>query len=108
MSIDTVKKTKETQRVTEPPMFAVLVLNDNTTPFEYVVASIMNFFDKTSNEAIEIMKVAHTSGKALCGVFTKDYAETKATTATNHAKQYGLELQYVIEPESSKDNKEDV
>jgi ATP-dependent Clp protease adaptor protein ClpS len=81
-----------------PPMFMVLLLNDDYTPMEFVVETIERFFNKSREQATQIMLKVHTEGMGVCGVYPQDIAETKMNQVLNHAKEAQHPLQCVIEP----------
>lgn len=81
-----------------PEMFKVLLLNDDYTPMEFVVETIQRFFNKTREQATQIMLKVHTEGMGVCGVYPQDIAETKMNQVLIHAKQAQHPLQCVIEP----------
>ena len=60
-----------------PDMFKVLLLNDDYTPMEFVVETIERFFNKTREQATQVMLKVHTEGAGVCGVYPQDIAETK-------------------------------
>ena len=74
-------------KLKKPPMSRVLMLNDDYTPMEFVVQVLTNFFNMSLEKATEIMLHVHTLGVGVCGVFTKDIAETKVTQVNEYAKQ---------------------
>lgn len=80
-----------------PPMFKVLLLNDDYTPMEFVVACIENFFNKSREQATQIMLQVHTEGMGVCGVYPQDIAETKMNQVLKHAQEAQHPLQCVIE-----------
>ncbi len=81
-----------------PPMFKVLLLNDDYTPMEFVVECIERFFNKSREQATQIMLKVHTEGMGVCGVYPQDIAETKMNQVLNHAKESQHPLQCVTEP----------
>lgn len=81
-----------------PPMFKVLLLNDDYTPMEFVVETIERFFNKDREQATQIMLKVHTEGMGVCGVYPQDIAETKMTQVLMHAKEYQHPLQCITEP----------
>jgi len=81
-----------------PPMFKVLLLNDDYTPMEFVVETIERFFNKDREQATQIMLKVHTEGMGVCGVYPQDIAETKMTQVMMHAKEYQHPLQCITEP----------
>lgn len=80
-----------------PPMFKVLLLNDDYTPMEFVVEVIERFFNKNREQATQIMLKIHTEGTGVCGIYQQDIAETKKNQVANHARQLQHPLQCVIE-----------
>ena len=81
-----------------PEMFKVLLLNDDYTPMEFVVETIERFFNKSREQATQIMLKVHTEGAGVCGVYPHDIAETKMNQVLTHAKEAQHPLQCVIEP----------
>lgn len=81
-----------------PEMFKVLLLNDDYTPMEFVVETIQRFFNKTREQATQIMLKVHTEGVGVCGVYPQDIAETKKNQVLIHARESQHPLQCVIEP----------
>jgi len=70
-----------------PPMYKVVMLNDDYTPMDFVVEVLEVFFGMNREKATKVMLTVHTQGKAVCGVFTRDIAETKAAQANQYAKE---------------------
>ena len=86
---------------TKPPqMYQVVLLNDDYTPMEFVVAVIQEFFSKDREAATQIMLKIHIEGKGVCGVYSKDVAATKVDRVMEAASQAGHPLQCVSEPTS--------
>ncbi len=84
---------------TKPPqMYQVVLLNDDYTPMEFVVAVIQEFFSKDRETATQIMLKIHLEGKGICGVFSKDVAATKVDRVMEAAQKSGHPLQCVAEP----------
>ncbi len=73
-------------KLIEPPLFQVVVHNDDFTPMEFVVAILEKFFQKERRVAIDIMLQAHMKGRAMCGFFTKDIAATKIAQVLDYAR----------------------
>ena len=71
----------------KPPLYRVIVLNDDYTPMEFVVYILQNFFGFDRDKAQQIMLAIHTHGKGVCGIFTKEVAETKSMQVNNFAKE---------------------
>jgi ATP-dependent Clp protease adaptor protein ClpS len=70
----------------KPPLYKVIMLNDDYTPMEFVVEVLEVFFNMGREKATHIMLTVHTSGKAVCGVYTRDIAETKAEQVNQYAR----------------------
>ncbi|GAB0057136.1 ATP-dependent Clp protease adapter protein ClpS [Candidatus Magnetaquicoccaceae bacterium FCR-1] len=85
---DTLLHTRDNQGLEEPPLFKVILLNDDFTPMEFVVDTLMRFFDKNLDEATEVMLNVHHKGFGVCGLFTRDIAETKVMQVNRHARMH--------------------
>ncbi len=70
-----------------PPMYRVVLLNDDFTPMDFVVEILMVFFNMNDQQATEVMLTVHTKGKGVCGIFSKDVAETKALMVNDYSRQ---------------------
>ena len=86
----------ETQR---PRLHKVILVNDDYTPREFVVAVLKAEFRMSEEQAYRVMITAHRRGLCVVAVFAKDVAETKATRATEAARSKGYPLQFTTEPE---------
>ena len=95
---DSVVLERRAQRVQPPQMYQVLMLNDDYTPMEFVVAVLQEFFSKDREAATQIMLKIHLDGKGVCGVYSRDVAATKVDQVLDAAKQAGHPLQCVSEP----------
>lgn len=80
-----------------PPMYQVVILNDDYTPMEFVVLVLQKFFGKGREQATQIMLKVHREGKGVCGVYPKDIASTKVELVTGFAMQHQHPLQCVME-----------
>ena len=69
-----------------PPLYKVIMLNDDYTPMEFVVESLEKFFSMDREKATRVMLIVHTEGKATCGVYSRDVAETKAAQVNQYAR----------------------
>jgi ATP-dependent Clp protease adaptor protein ClpS len=69
-----------------PPLYQVVLLNDDYTPMEFVVEVLEVFFHMNREKATQVMLTVHTQGKGVCGVFTRDIAETKAAQVNQYAR----------------------
>ena len=81
-----------------PQMYKVMLLNDDFTPMEFVVAVIQRFFNKSREQATQIMLKVHTEGMGVCGVYPQDIAETKMQQVMESAREAQHPLQCVVEP----------
>ncbi len=81
----------------KPPMYRVVLLNDDYTPMEFVVEILEDFFYMDRQRATQVMLTVHTQGKGVCGVFTKDIAETKSAQVNQYARENGHPLLAEIE-----------
>lgn len=92
-------QTRERQRtkVAPPPMYRVVLVNDDFTPREFVVFVLVSVFQKTREEAQRVMLTAHQGGKSVVGVYTYDIASTRVKTARRQAGESGYPLQLYIE-----------
>ncbi len=81
-----------------PPMFKVMLLNDDYTPMEFVVECIERFFNKSREQATQIMLKVHTEGVGVCGIYSQDIAETKMNQVLNYANELQHPLQCVVDP----------
>jgi len=70
----------------KPPMYKVLLLNDDYTPMEFVVLVLETFFRMDREKATQIMLHVHTRGVGMCGVFTRDVAETKVSQVNDFSR----------------------
>ncbi|BCG24440.1 ATP-dependent Clp protease adapter protein ClpS [Pseudomonas tohonis] len=82
-----------------PPMYKVVMFNDDYTPMDFVVEVLEVFFNHNRETATKVMLTVHTEGRAVCGVFTRDIAETKAM----QVNQYARESQHPLLCEIEKD-----
>ena len=81
-----------------PPMYKVMLMNDDYTPMEFVIEILQLFFNMNRDKATQIMLAVHTNGKAACGVFTRDIAETKSAQVNQYAQECQHPLISEIEP----------
>jgi ATP-dependent Clp protease adaptor protein ClpS len=71
----------------KPPLFKVILLNDDYTPMEFVVEVLETFFRMNREQATHVMLTVHTQGKGVCGIYTRDIAETKAAQVNQYARE---------------------
>jgi ATP-dependent Clp protease adaptor protein ClpS len=74
--------------VAKPPMYQVVLLNDDYTPMEFVVSVLETFFQMNRQKATQVMLHVHTRGKGVCGVFTREVAETKVTQVNEFSRSH--------------------
>jgi ATP-dependent Clp protease adaptor protein ClpS len=88
---------KVRQETKEPSPYRVILLNDDYTTMEFVVHVLQSVFSKTMADAIRIMLSVHKSGSGLCGVFTREIAETKVIAVRDLAIKNGFPLKCIME-----------
>jgi ATP-dependent Clp protease adaptor protein ClpS len=89
--------TRTRTQTRRPNMYRVLLLNDDYTPMEFVVAVLRRYFNKGPEEATRIMLHVHHHGVGECGVFTYEIAETKVTQVMDYARKHQHPLQCIME-----------
>ena len=82
-----------------PKLYKVILLNDDYTPMEFVVEILRTQFNKDHHQATEVMLTVHNVGKAVCGIYPLEIAETKVAAVTEEARKSGYPLQCVTEKE---------
>ncbi len=90
--------TASKEKVKRPPLYAVLLVNDDYTPMEFVVHVLQKFFEKNEEEAMRIMLQVHEKGQGVCGIFTREIAETKAARVVQYSQEHQHPLQTRIVP----------
>lgn len=100
---DIIEKTKELPQTQEeiqvPKKYKVILLNDDYTPMDFVVDVLKRFFRYNEETATQIMLEVHFKGRSVCGVFTRDIAETKVAQVNEYAKCNEYPLHCTMEPE---------
>jgi ATP-dependent Clp protease adaptor protein ClpS len=86
-------------QLAKPPLYRVVLLNDDYTPMEFVVHVLERFFNKSREAATEIMLHVHHRGVGVCGVYTYEVAETKVTQTIDFARRHQHPLQCTMEKE---------
>jgi ATP-dependent Clp protease adaptor protein ClpS len=89
--------TRPKTQTRRPSMYRVLLLNDDYTPMDFVVAVLKKYFNKGQEEATRIMLHVHQHGVGECGVFTYEVAETKVTQVMDYARKHQHPLQCIME-----------
>ncbi len=74
-------------KLAQPPLYKVVLLNDDYTPMDFVVDVLRVFFHLDAEKATRIMLKIHTEGKGVCGVYSKDVAETKAAQVNKYSRE---------------------
>jgi len=75
-------------KLKRPPLYKVMLMNDDFTPMDFVVDILRNFFRMSDEKATQIMLHVHTRGVGVCGVFSRDVAETKVQLVNEHSRQH--------------------
>lgn len=94
-------KIETVPRPARPPLYRVLLLNDDFTPRQFVVGVLRLVFRLNSDQARRVMIIAHTRGLCVVAVYTRDVAETKAAQGTDAGRREGYPLTFLTEPEPS-------
>ena len=83
----------------KPPLYAVVLLNDDYTPMDFVIEVLQSYFGMNLDQASQVMLTVHYEGKGTAGIYPRDIAETKANQVNNFARSQGHPLLCQIEPE---------
>ncbi|HYN77778.1 MAG TPA: ATP-dependent Clp protease adapter ClpS [Lamprocystis sp. (in: g-proteobacteria)] len=84
-------------KLRRPPLFKVLILNDDYTPMEFVVQVLETFFAMNRDKATQIMLHVHTRGAGVCGVYTREIAETKVLQVNDYSRTHQHPLMCTME-----------
>jgi ATP-dependent Clp protease adaptor protein ClpS len=84
-------------KIKRPPLYQVVLINDDYTPMEFVVDILQRFFAMDRTKATRVMLEVHTKGKGVCGVFTYEIAETKVAQVIAYARQHQHPLMATLE-----------
>lgn len=84
-------------RLQRPPLYKVLLLNDDYTPMDFVVLVLQRFFGMDREKATQVMLHVHTRGSGVCGIFHRDIAETKVTLVNQFAREHQHPLKCTME-----------
>lgn len=84
-------------KLKEPPLYKVILLNDDYTPMEFVVQVLEHFFGLSREQATQIMLHVHTRGKGVCGVYTHEIAETKVAQVNDFSRSHQHPLLCTLE-----------
>ncbi len=74
-------------KLKKPPLYKVIILNDDYTPMEFVVQILETFFSKNREQATRIMLKVHTNGKGVCGIYTREIAESKVSQVNQFSRE---------------------
>ena len=88
---------KPKSKVAPPPMYRVVLVNDDFTPREFVVYILVSVFHKSREEAQRVMLTAHQGGKSVIGVYTYDVASTRVKNAKRQSREAGYPLEMYVE-----------
>jgi ATP-dependent Clp protease adaptor protein ClpS len=75
-------------KLKKPPLYKVILLNDDFTPMDFVVDVLVNFFAMSEEKATQVMLHVHTRGVGICGVFSQDVAETKVQLVNDYSREH--------------------
>ncbi len=84
-------------KVKQPPLFKVVLLNDDYTPMDFVVVVLQKFFSLSREQATQVMLKVHREGAGVCGVYPRDVAATKVEQVTAYARQHQHPLRCMME-----------
>jgi ATP-dependent Clp protease adaptor protein ClpS len=97
---ETRSRIKPSEKIKEPPMYKVIYLNDNQTTMEFVIESLVEFFDYTENTAMTITEDIHEAGSAVVAVLPYEIAVQKGIEVTMFARSQSYPLQIKLEPDT--------
>jgi ATP-dependent Clp protease adaptor protein ClpS len=92
-------RVKVVPKTKRPPLYKVILVNDDFTPREFVVMVLKAVFRMSEEQAYKVMITAHRRGVCVVAVFARDIAESKASEATDLGKEAGYPLMFTTEPE---------
>ena len=90
---------EEKPKLKKPPLYKVIMLNDDYTPMEFVIEMLQTYFSKSQEQATQIMLHIHQKGIGICGLYTYEIAESKATQVLDKARKNQHPLQIKLEKE---------
>lgn len=93
------RKTDTENKTKKPPLYAVLLVNDDAVSGEVVAVLLMRHFGKSQDEAIQIMMKAHVDQLSLVDVYPKEIAETKSEDAMKDGQNFGFSVRFELEPQ---------
>jgi len=89
---------EQDEKLAPPPMYQVVLLNDDYTPMDFVVMVLQGIFGKNPDEATRIMLKVHYEGRGVCGIYTRDIAATRVDKVLRLAVAHEHPLQCIMEP----------
>jgi ATP-dependent Clp protease adaptor protein ClpS len=98
---DAIAKIKTVEGIKEPPMFKIIYLNDSQTSMEFVIETLIDFFNYTTQTAVKITEDIHAQGAAVVAVLPYEIAEQKGIEVTLCARSNNFPLQIKLEPETA-------
>lgn len=96
---DVKERTTTKVKLTEPKKWKVVMLNDDFTTMEFVIATLIGIFKHTQEDATRLMMQIHTEGSAIAGIYNFEIAESKCVEATTLARSNGFPLQLKVSQE---------
>lgn len=96
---DVAHEAKTSSNLQSPRQYKVILLNDDFTPMDFVVEVLKRFFYLSEDMAVQVMLQVHYQGRGVCGVFTRDIAETKVALVNEYARNHEHPLLCRMEPE---------
>ncbi len=84
---DDIAVQEQKPKLKRPPLYKVILLNDDYTPMDFVVQVLTVFFGMNLESATHVMLQVHTKGKGICGTYTRDIAETKVAQVNNYSRE---------------------
>lgn len=97
LKLDQAVKDKLREELQPPSMYKIILLNDDYTPMEFVVDVLQKFFSYDVERATQLMLTVHYQGRAICGIFTAEVAETKVALVNQYAKDNEYPLLCTLE-----------
>lgn len=94
---DSVLLEAQKSRVKPPPLYKVMLLNDDYTPMDFVVSVLQTFFSMSREQATQVMLKVHREGMGVCGVYPRDVAATKVEQVVSFSRKHQHPLQCVME-----------
>jgi ATP-dependent Clp protease adaptor protein ClpS len=91
--------TKQRPKTEKPPLYKVILLNDDFTPMDFVILILKKFFSKSDAEATQVMMQVHNDGAGLAGVYTFEVAETKVYSVNEFSRRHKHPLKCIMEKE---------